>query len=77
MSRRSVNIRFKCPSTDVSNGITTDWTAGVAGIDINFTFELRDTGRYGFLLPADQIIPCAQEVLAAMEVLWEQTIPGN
>jgi len=53
----------------VCTGVTTDWTAGVAGIDINFTFELRDEGEYGFLLPPDQIIPTAEELLAAFKVL--------
>lgn len=49
--------------------MTTDWTAGVAGIDINFTFELRDLGEFGFLLPAEQIIPTAEELLEAFKVL--------
>ena len=26
-----------------------------------FSMELRDTGLYGFLLPADQIIPTSEE----------------
>jgi len=53
----------------VCSGVTTDWTAGVAGIDINFTFELRDLGEFGFLLPPEQIIPTAEELLEAFKVL--------
>jgi hypothetical protein len=35
----------------------------------SFTYELRDTGQFGFILPASQIIPCATEILAgAMEL---------
>jgi len=30
-----------------------------------FTVELRDTGRYGFVLPPDQIIPNGEEMVAA------------
>lgn len=30
----------------------------------SFTYELRDTGRFGFILPADQIIPTAEEIFA-------------
>jgi carboxypeptidase A5 len=31
----------------------------MADIPYVYSFELRDTGNYGFLLPADQIIPTA------------------
>ena len=35
---------------------------------IGFTVELRDTGRYGFILPKDQIIPTGQEIWDAFKV---------
>jgi carboxypeptidase A1 len=35
---------------------------------------MRDTGRYGFLLPADQIIPNAREVWAGLQVVIERVI---
>lgn len=53
----------------VSSGTTDDWTYDKAGIELSYTFELRDTGRYGFLLPADQIIPNGEEYLVGLEVL--------
>ena len=31
--------------------------------------ELRDTGRYGFILPADQIVPSGEETWAAVTTL--------
>ena len=34
------------------------------GIKYAYSVELRDTGRYGFLLPADQIIPNGEEIWA-------------
>ncbi|XP_073327545.1 carboxypeptidase A1-like [Pagrus major] len=43
-----------------ASGGTIDWTYN-QGIKYSYTFELRDTGRHGFLLPANQIIPTAQE----------------
>lgn len=52
-----------------ATGVTTDWTQQVAGVDINYTIELRDTGEYGFLLPPQQIIPTGEELLAALQVL--------
>ncbi|XP_051468574.1 carboxypeptidase A1-like [Apus apus] len=51
-----------------ASGGTIDWTYE-QGIKYSFTFELRDTGRYGFLLPAKQIIPTAEETWLALKVI--------
>ncbi|KYO38851.1 carboxypeptidase A5 [Alligator mississippiensis] len=48
-----------------ADGITIDWTYD-NGVKYSYTFELRDTGRYGFLLPAAQIIPTAEETWPAL-----------
>ncbi|XP_058661515.1 carboxypeptidase A1-like [Ammospiza nelsoni] len=53
-----------------ASGSTVDWTYN-QGIKYSFTFELRDTGRYGFLLPAKQIVPTAQETWLALKVIME------
>ena len=37
---------------------------------LSYTFELRDNGRYGFLLPPDQIEPNCQEVDAGMHAAF-------
>ena len=58
---------------DVASGITVDW-AYDSGIKYSFTFELRDTGHYGFLLPATQIIPTAQETWMAIWTIMEHTL---
>ncbi|XP_062054188.1 carboxypeptidase A1 [Lepus europaeus] len=55
-----------------ASGSTVDWTYN-QGIKYSFTFELRDTGRYGFLLPASQIIPTAQETWLALLTIMEYT----
>uniref|UniRef100_A0A8C2P805 Peptidase M14 domain-containing protein n=1 Tax=Capra hircus TaxID=9925 RepID=A0A8C2P805_CAPHI len=57
----------------VASGITVDW-AYDSGIKYSFSFELRDTGRYGFLLPATQIIPTAQETWMAIRTIMEHTL---
>jgi hypothetical protein len=51
----------------------TDWVFGVRGA-LSFTYELRDTGQYGFLLPPDHILPNCEEVYPAfLELLrWAQ-----
>ena len=57
---------------DQASGGTIDWTYE-QGIKYSYTFELRDTGRYGFILPANQIIPTAQETWLALMAIMEHT----
>ena len=52
-----------------ASGSSADWTYSVCGILYSFGVELRDTGKYGFLLPEDQIIPTGEETLAAVKVM--------
>ncbi|XP_061492971.1 carboxypeptidase B-like isoform X2 [Rhineura floridana] len=47
-------------------GGSDDW-AYDEGIKYSFTFELRDTGRYGFALPESQIKPTCEETLIAVK----------
>ena len=53
-------------------GDITDWMYGVLG-KYSYTIELRDTGNFGFVLPANQILPTAQENYAAALVFAERT----
>ncbi|XP_029289542.1 carboxypeptidase A4 [Cottoperca gobio] len=53
-----------------ASGGSIDWSYDV-GIKYSFAFELRDTGRYGFILPANQIIPTASETWLALKHLME------
>uniref|UniRef100_A0AAX7V774 Carboxypeptidase A1 n=1 Tax=Astatotilapia calliptera TaxID=8154 RepID=A0AAX7V774_ASTCA len=55
-----------------ASGNTIDWTYE-QGIKYSYTFELRDEGRYGFLLPASQIIPNAQETWLALMSIMDHT----
>ncbi|XP_072097940.1 carboxypeptidase A1-like [Mobula birostris] len=51
-----------------TSGSSIDWAYDY-GIKYAFCFELRDTGRHGFLLPANQILPTAEETyLALMDI---------
>ncbi|XP_059843041.1 carboxypeptidase A1-like [Hypanus sabinus] len=51
-----------------SSGSSIDW-AYDHGIKYAFCFELRDTGRHGFILPANQILPTAEETyLGLMDI---------
>lgn len=53
-----------------------DWVKGVLNTRYTYTWELRDTGRYGFLLPADQIIDTAEETLNSVVVILQNAKSG-
>jgi len=50
----------------MATGGSMDWAKSKLGVPYTFEWELRDEGRYGFLLPADQIVPTALETLDSM-----------
>ncbi|KAM9321357.1 carboxypeptidase B-like [Gastrophryne carolinensis] len=49
-------------------GGSDDW-AYDAGVKYSYTFELRDTGRYGFALPESQIKPTCEETMLAVKYI--------
>ncbi|KAL8222512.1 UNVERIFIED_CONTAM: carbamoyl-phosphate synthase (glutamine-hydrolyzing) cpa2 [Gekko kuhli] len=53
-----------------ASGGSIDWSYDY-GIKYSFAFELRDTGRHGFLLPANQIIPTAEETWLGLKTTME------
>ncbi|CAL8319352.1 carboxypeptidase A5 [Gadus morhua] len=55
-----------------ASGGTIDWTYD-QGIKYSYTFELRDTGRYGFILPANQILPTAKETWLALMTIMDHS----
>ena len=42
------------------------------GVPYPFMFTLRDSGKFGFFLPAEQIVPTALETLDAIAVILEE-----
>uniref|UniRef100_A0A3Q3W5K2 Carboxypeptidase A1 n=1 Tax=Mola mola TaxID=94237 RepID=A0A3Q3W5K2_MOLML len=56
-----------------ASGCTIDWTYD-QGIKYSYTFELRDTGHYGFVLPADQIVSTAEETWLALMAIMDHTL---
>lgn len=54
---------YKCGGTSL------DWIYANLGIKYTYALELRDTGRYGFLLPANQIVPAASEFMEGLEAM--------
>ncbi|XP_069812361.1 carboxypeptidase A2-like [Dendropsophus ebraccatus] len=59
-----------CSTIYQASGGSIDWTYDI-GIKYSFAFELRDTGFYGFLLPANQILPTAQETWLGLKKILE------
>ena len=50
-----------CNTLYAVTGGSVDYTYDVSKVKYSFTTELRDTGTYGFVLPASQILPTARE----------------
>ena len=64
--------RFAIPQTTKSNklsGVSDDWAKSVAGIKYTYTFELRDKGAKGFVLPPSEIEPSGVEIAAAVKAM--------
>ena len=58
---------YSAHDVDESAGSSADWTYDQAGIVYSVGVELRDTGMFGFLLPADQIIPSGEETFEGLK----------
>ncbi|KAJ3100435.1 Carboxypeptidase A4 [Phlyctochytrium planicorne] len=52
-----------------ASGSSVDWAYTQANVTYAYGVELRDTGTYGFLLPAKQIIPSGEETYASVLAL--------
>jgi len=53
----------------VASGGSMDWAKGTYDTKLAYTYELRDTGNFGFLLPPTQIIPSGNEFIDGLKVL--------
>uniref|UniRef100_A0A8B9RZT2 Carboxypeptidase O n=1 Tax=Accipiter nisus TaxID=211598 RepID=A0A8B9RZT2_9AVES len=64
--------RYEVGSTSLilysNSGSSRDW-AHMIGIPFSYTFELRDKGSYGFVLPPDQIQPTCEETMLAVTTI--------
>lgn len=60
-----------CSTIYQATGSSVDYVSDVIKADYTFTSELRDTGRYGFVLPADQILPSGEEAYAGFKYLLQ------
>ncbi|XP_049810301.1 zinc carboxypeptidase-like [Schistocerca nitens] len=58
-------------------GTSIDWSMGALGLRYSFVWELRDTGLYGFILPADQIIPTSEETFDSVLSVLEDVLAAS
>ena len=70
-----------CTTIYQATGSSVDYVNDVTKAQYAFTSELRDTGKYGFVLPANQILPSALEAYAGVRYLllnmkWEMWVWG-
>jgi len=74
LARFGTEYRYGPTSTTISRaaGISLDYVYGTLNITYPFLFELRDKGRYGFVLPKEQIVPSALETFDAVKVILEE-----
>lgn len=56
----------------VASGASVDYMKGEHDTDLTYTFEMRDTGRYGFILPPDQITPSCLEFMDGLNVILQR-----
>ena len=49
-----------------------DWVKATLKLPVTFTYELRDTGRHGFILPASEIIPNGEEVMDSIIAMFQE-----
>lgn len=60
-----------------ASGSSADWAYDEANVPCSFALELRDQGQFGFLLPANQIKPVAEEMWAGLTVMADAVIAGT
>jgi hypothetical protein len=49
-----------------------DWAKSKLNVPYTFEWELRDEGQYGFVLPAEQIVPTALETLDSIITILKE-----
>ncbi|RDA94946.1 hypothetical protein CP533_0159 [Ophiocordyceps camponoti-saundersi (nom. inval.)] len=60
-----------CSTIYQTAGNSVDYVADVVKADYAFATELRDVGRYGFVLPPNQILPSGEEAFEGVKYLLQ------
>ena len=57
-------------------GGSDDWAHSI-GVDLSFTFELRDKGNYGFMLPEFLIPAAVEEAARGISAIYDHLVPKS
>lgn len=57
---------------DAASGSSMDWVYDKLNVSLAYTFELRDTGDYGFVLPRSQIVPNCLEIVDGLVAMVKE-----
>ena len=63
-----------CNTIYQTTGSSDDYAYEKANAEFSFAAELRDTGRFGFVLPPKQIIPSGIETFTGYKALLEEIV---
>ena len=66
VSGTSYTIGPSCSTLYATTGSSVDYLDATGNSTYSYTWELRDTGNYGFVLPASQIQPTVRETWAGL-----------
>ena len=66
VNNKSFRLGGVCKIIYQASGGSLDWAIEKGNVPYSYGVELRDTGTFGFLLPAKYILPSGEETLAAI-----------
>lgn len=72
VSGTSYTIGKSCSTLYATTGSSVDYIDATGNATYSYTYELRDKGTYGFVLPANQITPTAVETWAGVLVMLQR-----
>lgn len=68
-----VQLNYVKHLLDIASGSSIDWVKDATSLNVTFAYELRDDGRHGFNLPADQIVDNSVEVFASIVAILKES----
>ncbi|EPZ32777.1 Peptidase M14, carboxypeptidase A domain-containing protein [Rozella allomycis CSF55] len=69
------NVKFTAFQTFKKvNGDSIDYAYATLNITYSYAVELRDTGRYGFMLPPEYIVPSGKETFAGLKAMLNEIV---